>query len=296
MQASIMTITVSVIIPTHNRVKLLRRAVQSVLAQSMQDIEVIIVNDASTDDTEYYLLNLVKTDARVQFISNPQSQGGSQSRNSGIAASKGEWIAFLDDDDTWLPEKLTLQLQAMQDNPDAVAASCAYAVNYPLRIKKNIFPPNKVSYETLLKANCLGGASVCFCNAATLKKIGGFDAKLRSSQDWDLWIKLREAGEIIAVSTILVEYYIHFDYRISNDMRAKYVGARRFYFKYRDKMDSTARLSNIAFLAFIKSRQSKRGFFCRLKYLRIAMTHTSFRTARAYFISSLPRILLQPFS
>jgi hypothetical protein len=94
---------------------------------------------------------------------------------------------------------------------------------------------------------------------------------------------------------VLVNYYVHFNYRISNDMQAKYAGARRFYFKYRKKMNREARKMNVAFLAFIKSRQSKRSIVSRLNYLFIALEHSHSKTSRSYFMSSMPRILLQPF-
>ncbi|MES2218855.1 MAG: glycosyltransferase family 2 protein [Pseudomonadota bacterium] len=282
---------VSVIIPTHNREASLQRAVASVLAQTCQDFEIIIVNDASTDNTREYLAALVRDDKRIQVFTNVQSLGGSRSRNVGIAAAKGQWIAFLDDDDTWLPMKLSAQLAALAANPKAVACSASYQVNYPLNMKKIIHPPLEVGLGKLLKSNCLGGASVCMCSAVALNKIGGFDDKLRSAQDWDLWIKLREEGEIISLTDVLVQYYVHFKYRISNDMQAKYAGARRFYFKYRFKMNRETRKINVAFLAFIKSRQSFRRLKSRVLYLLIAIEYSHASTGRAYFISSMPRIL-----
>jgi glycosyltransferase involved in cell wall biosynthesis len=287
---------VSVIIPTHNRGTLLDRAVQSVLAQTFQDFEIIIVNDCSTDQTRDYLARLVLANSKVQAIHHDKALGGSRARNAGIALAKGKWIAFLDDDDTWLPEKLALQLQALNANPDAVACSASYRVNYPLNLKKIAHPPLEVSLSTLLRSNCLGGASVCICAAEVLKRVAGFDDKLRSAQDWDLWVKLREQGKIISVPEVLVQYYVHFSYRISNDMRAKYAGARRFYFKYRSKMNREARRVNVAFLAFIKSRQSSRKLGKRLAYLLIAIEYSHPSIGRRYFISSMPRILLQPFS
>jgi glycosyltransferase involved in cell wall biosynthesis len=283
---------VSVIIPTHNRVNSLTAAVNSVLSQTFQDFELIIVNDASTDETNNYLTQLVESDTRIKFISNTTSLGGSQSRNSGIYASHGEWLAFLDDDDIWLPEKLEKQLNALEAEPNSVACSANYRVNYPLKIKKIVNTPQNVTLDALLKANVLGGASVCMCQADLLKSIGGFDGKLKSAQDWDVWVRLREVGFIISVPEVLVEYFVHFNVRISNDMKAKYAGARRFYFKYRYAMSHASRQNNVAFLCFIKSRQTKRGIFARLRYLALAMKNSSLRVAKSYCISSLPRIVL----
>jgi glycosyltransferase involved in cell wall biosynthesis len=277
---------VSVIIPTYNRAASLETAVKSVLSQTFQDFELIIVDDASSDGTHNYLQKLSASDQRIKFISNPTSLGGSQSRNEGIYASHGEWLAFLDDDDLWL------QLNALAATPESVACGTDYRVNYPLKIKKIVNPPRAVTMDALLKANILGGASVCMCRADILKAMGGFDGKLKSAQDWDVWVRLREVGVIISVPEVLVEYFVHFKVRISNDMRAKYAGARRFYFKYRYAMTAASRTANVAFLCFIKSRQSKRTFFARLHYLTLAMRHSSLRIAKSYCLSSLPRIVL----
>jgi glycosyltransferase involved in cell wall biosynthesis len=290
-----MTVKVSVIIPTHNRALSLQKAVQSVLAQTIQDFEIIIVNDASTDSTAVYLESLIHIDTRIQVITNTESLCGSQSRNLGIELSRGQWLAFLDDDDIWMPEKLEIQLQTLAANPNAVAVTCGYSINYPLGLKKQILPLPNVSLEKLLRANILGGASVCMGSAEVIKRIGGFDNHLRSAQDWDLWIKLRKEGVIVATTAILVQYSVHFNYRISNDMSAKYSGARKFYFKYKYMMSTEAKTRNLAFLLFIKSRQSSRQLKSRLYNLVLACQQSPARVGLAYGVSSLPRLVLNCF-
>lgn len=285
---------VSVIIPTHNREQFIATAIQSVLAQSCQDFEIIIVNDASTDNTKQILFNLAKQDKRIQIINNTVSLGGAASRNAGIAISKGKWIAFLDDDDTWHPQKLEIQIAALEKNPNAIASSCAYTVNYPLKIKKRVITPNLITLNKLVSQSVLGGASVCICLASILKKINGFDERLRSSQDWDLWVRLRLQGNIISVKDPLVDYYVHFNYRISNNMRSKYSGSRTFYFKHKHLMDNNAKINNLAFLCFIRSRQNHRSFLSRIYHLLLAINHSPTRSKIAYLISSLPRIILFP--
>ena len=99
---------VSVVIPTRNRPELVRRAVESVLAQTYQDFEIIVVIDGPDSATEAALREIA--DPRLHVLPLPESQGGSDARNAGIAASTGEWVAFLDDDDEWLPERLARQL------------------------------------------------------------------------------------------------------------------------------------------------------------------------------------------
>jgi len=285
-------VTVSVIIPTHNRRKLLEIAVQSVFDQTFQDFEIIIINDASSDSTNDMLHHLQILDRRINIITNNHSLGGSKSRNLGIAASQGTWIAFLDDDDKWLPDKLQAQLQALASHPNAIACSSAYIINYPLQIKKLIYTPSHISIDTLLKSNALGGTSVCICESTILKRIGGFDESLKSSQDWDLWLRLLTCGEIISIKKPLVHYYVHFNFRISNNMCAKYSGSRRFYFKHKSAMTNRTRMMNLSFICFIKSRQKNSFIFYRLRNLLISMKYTDFKLGLTYFVSSFPRIAI----
>ena len=107
-------IKISVIIPTHNRVDLLGRAIRSVQNQTYKNIEIIIVSDGSTDGTDEFVNKLKYTDNRIQFYEYKPSKGSNVARNLGIEKSKGEYIAFLDDDDEWLPTKLEKQLEVFQ--------------------------------------------------------------------------------------------------------------------------------------------------------------------------------------
>lgn len=291
-----MELPVSVIIPTHNRAFLLENAVQSVLKQTFQALEIIIVDDASNDETKQVLEKLSFLDKRIHVITNSKPMGGARSRNLGIAASQGKWIAFLDDDDSWLPEKLEWQIKALSDASNAVASSCAYVAHYPFSIKKTVHTPSHLALDQLLQGNVLGGASVCVCNAAVLKKIGGFDDKLRSAQDWDLWVRLRMQGDIISVNKPLVQYQVHFNYRISNDMNAKYRGSRLFYFKHKASMNEQARVRNLGFICYIQSRQAHRRLRSRFKQLSLSVANSPLRVGVAYVVSSFPRMAVESLS
>lgn len=284
------SVTVSVIIPTRNRPRQLLKAVQSVLAQTFQDFEIIIVDDAST--VMLNTMNKAFQDKRVRIIRNETPQGGSLSRNHGIFQSIGKWLAFLDDDDIWQPQKLEQQLAMLARNPQAIAVTSAYTVHYPGAIKKNVFPPAQITLAKLLENNCLGGASVCMCDAQVIKKLGGFNRHLRSAQDWDVWVRLRMQGEIVTVAKPAVDYYVHFSDRISNNMQAKYQGARRFYFLYKKMMTPLARKKNLQFICFIKSRQIERSLRARLKNLTLALRKNTIKIKLSYVLSSLPRMLV----
>lgn len=286
---------VSVVIPTHNRLKFLQRAMATVLGQTEQNFELIIIDDASTDGTGLYLANLATQDSRIQILSNTESKGGAGARNKGISSSRGKWIAFLDDDDEWMPTKLKRQLQALQAKPSAVACSCSFVQRFPSGISKTIKVPENVTLQQLLSGSVLGGASMCLCSGSVLREIGGFDANFRSGQDWDLWVRLRQQGNIVVCPEALVLYHVHEGMRISNNMRSQYLGARRFYFKYRSLMDSSLRRHRLSYNCFIMSRQADRKLRYRLRYLALSLLNTSPRVSLSYAVSSIPRLIRDAF-
>jgi len=117
--------TVSVIIPAYNRAHLIGRAIKSVLNQAYQDFELIIIDDCSTDNTDEVVREFQKKDNRIIYLKHDQNKGGSAARNTGIKVSKSEYIAFLDSDDEWLPEKLEIQMEAiLKQNVSMVTCFC----------------------------------------------------------------------------------------------------------------------------------------------------------------------------
>jgi glycosyltransferase involved in cell wall biosynthesis len=282
---------VSVVIPTRDRVNYLKRAAESVLRQTQTDWELIIVDDASQDGTAAYLSELVGRDNRVRFTRNATARGGAGARNEGILESRGRWIAFLDDDDEWLPEKLQRQLQLMQESNSAVACSCNYVMRFASGRSRLVQLPANVTLEQLLLRNRLGSASLCLCSGVVLKEIGGFDATLKSAQDQDLWVRLRERGTVLVCAAALVLYRSHTGPRITNNMLSQYLGARRFYFKHRGMMSRPGRRRRMAHNCYLMSRQPTRHWRYRLRYLRLSARNSPAQNAFGYATSSLPRLL-----
>jgi glycosyltransferase involved in cell wall biosynthesis len=173
------------------------------------DLEVVVVDDGSTDDTADMLRQL--GDPRVHLVRHATPVGVSASRNAGVAAARGEWVAFLDDDDLWAPEKLTLQLQT------AKAAGCSWVyagtvnVDDRLRILEGGPPPAPERVpELLMRYNPVpAGASNVVVRADALARAGAFDPRLRRTEDWDLWIRLARDGPPAAVRRPLVAYRMH---------------------------------------------------------------------------------------
>lgn len=192
---------VSIIIPTQNRTQKLRDALESVAAQSHCNLEIVIIDDSSelstqpcisASDAEQFH---ARTAIPIKVIKNPDTIGASASRNKGIQAAQGKYIAFLDDDDLWLPEKIEKQLIAWRTYPEASVISCNYFVSTDgittgeVRLSENNGDHIK---KRLLMSNVLGTCSVCMARTDFLKQLGGFDPSFPSCQDWELWIRLTQ--------------------------------------------------------------------------------------------------------
>jgi glycosyltransferase involved in cell wall biosynthesis len=282
---------VSVILPTRDRLPLLRRAVTSVRAQSERRFELLVVDDGSTDGTRAYLERLAAEDQRVRVVRNALPLGGSGARNEGVRLSRGAWVAFIDDDDEWLPRKLERQLVTLAAHPTAVACSCSYIVRSPVGRERVLRVPSDVTLQQLLKRNFLGGASGCVCASETLRRIGGFDTRLRSAQDLDLWVRLRQQGEVAVCTQPLLVHHVHAGLRITTDTQSQYLGVRRFHLKHRALMCGATRAHWVAYSCYVMSTQATRRQRRRWRLLALAILNSSPRDALAFLRRSAPLLV-----
>ncbi len=243
---------VSVVIPTRNRGGQLETAVRSVLAQTWKKLEIMVVDDASTDGTTDVLRRMVSLDSRVMSFRNDVPQGGARARNQGVELTKGEYVAFLDDDDVWHPDKLMAQVLLLKAHPEAAAVSCGFEVNWNSASRRIVHVVPPVDEQQLLRSNCLGGASMCVTTRKVFEKVGGFDPLLRSGQDWDLWIKLFHVGSILVCPAPLVQYLPHQGPRISTNLSAVYQGRRKIFFRYQARMSLALQQMMVRELVFCK--------------------------------------------
>ena len=200
---------VTVVIPTRNRPDLLRLTLSSVLRQRDVDLQVIVVDDASTEDINRTIFEF--GDPRVRIARQSVRQGVSAARNRGAAEATTEWVALCDDDDIWSPEKLCLQLAEAQSlRRDWAYAGCVM-VNAQLDIQGGYPPLAPEAMRTaLLQYNAMpAGASNVIVRTKLLERIGGFDASLTHLPDWDLWLRLARHGLPAYVNRPLVGYRIH---------------------------------------------------------------------------------------
>ncbi len=200
--------TVSVIIPTYQRSHIVSQAINSVLAQTYKDYEIIVVNDGSQDNTPQVLAQF--SDTRITAI-HQTNQGLSAARNTGIRSARGKYIAFLDDDDLWEPQKLEKQISILEANPnfgliysDALFFSdengllgSSYNQAFPtpnLQVLWTLFRYNYIPVLTVVvRRNCLD-------------EVGLFDETLRSCEDHDLWLRLIEKFPIYFLNEVLARY------------------------------------------------------------------------------------------
>lgn len=200
---------VSVIIPTRNRPRMLLQTISTVCAQQV-DLEIIVIDEGSDDPTASRIASL--EDTRTRVIRHERPLGVSAARNAGIALASAEWVAFVDDDDLWLPDKLTQQLQAAQrmDAPWVFGGALEFADG--LRLLHVHSPPATVreAVTRLPYANVVpGGGSNVLVKRDLLATTGGFDESANLMADWDLWIRIADIGEPALVDGPVVAYRLH---------------------------------------------------------------------------------------
>lgn len=190
---------VSIIIPTHNRKERLKRAVNSVLDQTWRPIEIVVVDDASDDDTPEYLESLQNEHRSVRILRNETSRGAAVSRNIAISHANGEFITGLDDDDYWRPTRIERLMEEFEEGFSAVCSYDRMVMNDRDAIWKK---PTMITLDDLLYYNRVGNQVLT--KKEYLEQVGGYDEELPSAQDYDLWIRLvLEFGPIRTVTQAL---------------------------------------------------------------------------------------------
>lgn len=200
--------TISVIIPAYNAEKTIKQTIESVLNQTFNDFELIVINDGSQDSTMEILGSI--SDPRLKVFSYPNS-GVATSRNRGISSAFGEYISFLDADDLWTPDKLEVQLKALQESTQAAVAyswtDCIDESGQFLRRGYYINVSGNV-YQKLLLTNFLENGSNPLIRKEALDKVGDFDESLIPAEDWDLYLRLAACYNFVAVPSVQILYRI----------------------------------------------------------------------------------------
>ena len=202
---------ISVVIPTRNRCARLGRTLGTALSQEEVGVEVVVVDDGSTDATPFWLANVASD--RLRVVRLPVPGGLPHARNAGLAVAEGSWIAFLDDDDLWSPRKLRSQL-------DALAASGAgWTYGSAVYVKDDLSPisvedapsPEGLLERLLSEQAVPAGASNVVVRSDLAHELGGFDERLPNMADWDLWLRLAERAPAVSCPDVVVARVQHRD-------------------------------------------------------------------------------------
>jgi GT2 family glycosyltransferase len=216
---------ISVVIPAYNGGDLLCQAVDSVLAQTMADFELIVVDDGSTDGSAQRL----PADDRLVLI-RQRNTGTAAARNAGIAAATGEWVALLDQDDRWYPDKLERQLPYLTGDVD-LAHSGADFVDAAGRVTSTVHADPALDVHALLSW-CQLVVQTALIRRTVLAEVGGFDQELSGADDWDLWVRIADHHRLRATPDVLAAVTVH-PANQSNDAELMFGAARRLIRKHR---------------------------------------------------------------
>lgn len=186
------TAPISVIIPHHNRSHLIDRAIASIRCQPLQPLEILIVDDASTPE---HVAALQQHSGIARIIRLEKNGGAARARNAGIAAAKGEFIAFLDDDDEWFPERLELQWNITRGDPSLQAVAGAMTIRYQDGSEELLLShsPRIMTIQTALEGTP-AMLQTLLIRTEAIRALGGFDPAFTIMEDWEFWIRFTVAG------------------------------------------------------------------------------------------------------
>lgn len=227
---------ISVIIPTYNRANTILRSVNSVLNQTYKDLELIIIDDGSTDNTKELIEQI--DDPRIRYIYLGANSGASNARNVGATYALGEWIAFQDSDDAWKPEKLEKQLMLANQHPEYSMIYCSF-INHAYDGSTIYFPSEPYPgvmegdmYSSLLRCNVIGAPTMLIKRDCFLE-LGGFDTAYHSLEDWEFAVRFSRDYYIGFVEEYLMDVYL-LNSGVSSHVGPYYESRCRMLAEYKD--------------------------------------------------------------
>ncbi|MGL5018378.1 MAG: glycosyltransferase family 2 protein [Luteolibacter sp.] len=217
---------VSVIIPAYQHGQCILEAVESVIAQTFRDFEVIVINDGCTDNTEEVLRPFVEKKLIRYF--HQENQGISATRNRGLSLALGEFVAFLDDDDVWPPDKLEWQVYVLRNSTVLVVGGLAsvFGKKGDRKLIVETADYSTIDTVTLFGGNPFGSPGQTLIRKSALLEIGGFDPTIWGADDHDVWIRLSRMGEIRRYDRISLMYRVH-DSNTSRDSERMFENAEK---------------------------------------------------------------------
>jgi glycosyltransferase involved in cell wall biosynthesis len=225
---------VSVIMPCFNHARFLEESANGILGQSLKDLELIIVDDCSSDNSWEVIQRLAARDGRVKCIRHDSNRGASKSRNDGMRAAQGEFVGFCDADDIWERDKLRLQVELLRDHADYDVTYCdSIIIDENGQSKESrfsqLFPlPSSASgflFAQLLKRNFVNMQSVLM-RAQCIEQVGYFDEKIKWVEDWWYWVRVSRHHRFMYCRDALARYRVHA--KSTNQIHRRGCGINRF--------------------------------------------------------------------
>ncbi|MCL2865329.1 MAG: glycosyltransferase [Lachnospiraceae bacterium] len=271
---------ITAIITTYKRhPEMVLRALTSVIVQTYQNLEIIVVDDSPAsflrrDEVARCVKNV--GDKRVQYIQHKKNRGACAARNTGIRISQGAYIAFLDDDDIWYSEKIQKQYEYIQQSGFAMVY-CNYNIINEKKGKKEIAGMKRYSghiFRPLLKENFVGSTSFPLIKRECFQSCGLFDENLKASQDYDMWLKIAQKYKIGYMEEPLADYVIHAGETITGNISNRIQGAETLNQNYRAFLKKEPkifgyRLARLAAM-YIRAEQKEKAFESYKKAVRLA--------------------------
>ena len=235
--------------PTHDRAHDVARAAASVLAQDVDALELVIVDDSSSDDTPAVLDRLAAQDKRVRVVRTDQCLGPCEARNQGLAIAGGDLVAFCDDDDAWFPGVARVLTDYLVANPAVVAVSSWHVVLHPATGGAAVFRgPLRYGTSQLLWQNC-AALPFAILRRPALSFDVSFDPDLPTGEDWDLFLRCSFDGPVHTVAHVGYLYTQHGGSRVTRTSAAQVTGRRNFVAKHGAAMTPACRRYHEAVIA-----------------------------------------------
>jgi len=266
---------ISIVIPTKNRLESLKKALSSVYEQTYKNLEIIIIDDGSTDETPEFLIKEQNL-GKITFYRNEVSVGGGEARNIGIKQAKGDFIAFLDDDDVWFPTKLEKQLPLFVNPLVGIVYSGLELYFTDFNIRYESLPSIEgYIYNEMLIENRIGGTVSIILRAEIAKKYL-FDSSMPARQDYDLWLRICKNWNVRVVREPLVLVYAGNTKRITSDVSNYEIAIEKINSKYYEEINTLHEKNK-------KRRRAEQTFFLGSQSIKA----NNIKSAKKYYFRSL---------
>lgn len=268
---------VSVIIPTLNRAEMLWRAIMSVLVQTWQDLEIIVVSDGSTDNTEHIVEAF--NDPRITLLKHKTSRGASAARNTGMRIAKGKYIAFLDDDDEWTANKLEVQMPIIENSSPETGLVYAWMEYFHNGKSINVCAPKLRGnvFVEMLDRQAIGGCPTIIIKREVINKIGYFDEELPRGNDGDFIRRIAKHFEVDYVSEILCKVHIgHLDRigvnskeSLRNHIKSAMTRLSKFREDFKTYPEAESKILYDMIRAYVKLNEGNSALRCALRIISL---------------------------